>query len=231
MNRFRIRRPSAGMTVAFVALIAALSGTAIALPGKSTVDSGDIKNEQVKGADLADDAVTSAKVRSGSLLAKDFKAGQVPAGPRGATGPAGPRGATGSSAASVFTSRYPAGGSINPGPYYGPITGIGTGSLTNESQFQLLSPAVAIVARDLIGRYTPDSGASTPGSLRTFTLRVNGADSALTCTYSTPATSCSNTTAAVVIPAGSLLSVSHLQGGNSISGQGSAYFAWRATTP
>ncbi len=44
MRDFLARRPSPAMAVAFVALLAALSGTAIALPGTNTVDSGDIKN-------------------------------------------------------------------------------------------------------------------------------------------------------------------------------------------
>jgi hypothetical protein len=39
---------------------------------------------------LKKNAVTSAKVKDRSLLAKDFKAGQLPAGPRGPQGPEGP---------------------------------------------------------------------------------------------------------------------------------------------
>jgi hypothetical protein len=44
-------------------------------------------------------AVTAAKVKVGSLIAKDFKAGELPAGAPGATGPQGPAGATGSAGA------------------------------------------------------------------------------------------------------------------------------------
>ncbi len=84
------------MAVAFVALIAALSGTAVALPGKNKVDSGDIKNKQVKRADLANNAVTSSKVKNNSLLAQDFKAGELPAGPKGNKGDKGDTGAPGS---------------------------------------------------------------------------------------------------------------------------------------
>ena len=46
-------------------------------------------------AQLKKNAVTSAKVKNHSLLAVDFKAGQLPAGPQGPkgdTGPQGPRG-------------------------------------------------------------------------------------------------------------------------------------------
>ena len=37
-------------------------------------------------------AVRSAKVKDGSLLATDFRSGQLPAGPKGETGPRGPKG-------------------------------------------------------------------------------------------------------------------------------------------
>ena len=55
------------MAIAFIALLAALSGTAVALPGTNRVDSGDIKNKQVKGKDLANNGVTGKKVKNSSL--------------------------------------------------------------------------------------------------------------------------------------------------------------------
>ena len=61
------------MAVAFVALLAALSGTAIALPGTNTVDSGDIKNGQVKGKDIGKNVVTGNKVKNGSIGGADIK--------------------------------------------------------------------------------------------------------------------------------------------------------------
>lgn len=39
--------------------------------------------------------MTSPKVKDGTLLSKDFKAGQLPAGPRGPEGPTGPAGTPG----------------------------------------------------------------------------------------------------------------------------------------
>lgn len=42
----------AGVIIGIVALVAALGGSAIALPGKNSVDSGDIKNGQVKTKDM-----------------------------------------------------------------------------------------------------------------------------------------------------------------------------------
>lgn len=53
---------------------------------------------QVKGINLANDSVSSAKVKNGSLLARDFKAGQLPTGapgPQGPKGEPGPKGADG----------------------------------------------------------------------------------------------------------------------------------------
>ncbi len=74
---------------ATLALFVALSGSAYAaikLPANS-----------VGTPQLRDKAVTSPKVLDGSLLAADFKAGQLPAGQRGPAGPAGPAGPQGPS--------------------------------------------------------------------------------------------------------------------------------------
>ncbi len=76
--------------VATIALFVALGGGAYAavnLP-KNSVGSKQIKPN----------AIDSSKVKDRSLLSKDFKAGQLPAGPQGlqgAPGPQGPQGAPG----------------------------------------------------------------------------------------------------------------------------------------
>ena len=92
-----VRQQYAGFLALFIAL-GSVSYAAVALP-KNSVGSKQIKNGRVKNSDLATNAVTTAKVRNGSLLATDFKAGQLaasgPAGPQGAQGPAGPQGAQG----------------------------------------------------------------------------------------------------------------------------------------
>jgi hypothetical protein len=54
----RVSRPSPGLVVAIVALVSALAGSAIALPGQNKVNSGDIKNGQVKRNDQAADQRT-----------------------------------------------------------------------------------------------------------------------------------------------------------------------------
>jgi hypothetical protein len=73
LRRSTTRRPSPAMAVAFVALLAALSGTAVALPGVNTVDSGDIRNGQVKGKDIGKNAVTGRKIKNGAVGTADVK--------------------------------------------------------------------------------------------------------------------------------------------------------------
>jgi hypothetical protein len=73
MRRNINRRPSPAMAVAFVALLAGLSGTAVALPGANTVDSGDIRNGAVKGKDLRRNAVTSPKIKNSAVASSDVR--------------------------------------------------------------------------------------------------------------------------------------------------------------
>lgn len=52
-----MRRPSPAMVVAVTALVAALTGSALALPGRNTVKSGDIAPRNVRASDLGVNAV------------------------------------------------------------------------------------------------------------------------------------------------------------------------------
>ena len=81
------RLPSPAMVVACLSLVLALGGTGYAA---GLLPVGSVGTPQLKA-----DAVVSSKVKDGSLLAKDFRAGQLPAGARGAAGVAGERGAAG----------------------------------------------------------------------------------------------------------------------------------------
>jgi hypothetical protein len=72
---------------ATIALIVALGGTsyaAITLPSNS-VGSKQLKKRAVTNSKLRANAVTSAKVKNGTLRARDFKTGELPVGPPGAT--------------------------------------------------------------------------------------------------------------------------------------------------
>jgi hypothetical protein len=86
--RGNLRRPSPAMIIACLALLVALSGTGIA--AVNALPRGSVGNAQ-----LQSNSVTSIKVRNGSLLRADFRAGQIPSGPPGPQGPAGPGGPTG----------------------------------------------------------------------------------------------------------------------------------------
>jgi hypothetical protein len=54
-----------------------------------------LKRNSVKGTHIAKNAVTTAKVKNRSLLARDFAPGQLPKGEIGQTGPQGTAGETG----------------------------------------------------------------------------------------------------------------------------------------
>ena len=90
----RIRRHLSFANVASLsALVFAMGGTGYALTiPKNSVGSAQIKKSAVADSDLRSNAVTSGKVKNGSLQAVDFAANQLP---RGATGPTGPPGTPG----------------------------------------------------------------------------------------------------------------------------------------
>lgn len=73
MHRSLKWRPTPAMAIAFVALLAALGGTAVALPGTGSVDSADLKDGAVKTVDIRKGAVNSAKVKNNSLTSKDVR--------------------------------------------------------------------------------------------------------------------------------------------------------------
>jgi hypothetical protein len=73
------------------------------LLGGSSYAAVQLSKGQVKTKHIAKNAVTSAKVKDGSLLSKDFKAGQLPAGAKGDPGPKGDPGANGAIADNAVT--------------------------------------------------------------------------------------------------------------------------------
>lgn len=59
--------PSPALLVATVALVAALAGSAIALPGRNTVRTDDIARGAVKGKDIAKAAVKTGKIKNNQV--------------------------------------------------------------------------------------------------------------------------------------------------------------------
>jgi hypothetical protein len=74
---FRGRRPSPAMGVAFLALILAVSGTAVALPGRNLITSDDIKRGAVKNPDIGRGAVSTSKLRNGAVSTSKLRNGAV----------------------------------------------------------------------------------------------------------------------------------------------------------
>lgn len=78
MNLSRFR-PSPAMLVAIIALVVAASGAAVALPGENRINSGDVRNNSLRGVDLKNNKVTGRDVRESSLR-------QVPSAANGVKG-------------------------------------------------------------------------------------------------------------------------------------------------
>jgi hypothetical protein len=97
----RIKKlPSPGLVLAMIALFVAMTGTGYAAA-----------QHVIKRS-----SITSIHVKDRSLLAKDFRSGQIPrgpAGPAGAAGPAGPAGPTGPAGAAKAYARVLSGGDVD----------------------------------------------------------------------------------------------------------------------
>ena len=89
---------------AFTALaVAVLGATPVGhAAGKLVLGKGSVGTSQLKR-----NAVTSAKVKNRSLLAVDFKRGQLPAGPQGPRGDQGPKGDSGVAHLKVMNRQSP----------------------------------------------------------------------------------------------------------------------------
>ena len=73
-KKSKVGRPSPAMVVAVIALVLALSGTAVAVSqlGKNSVGTRQLKSNSVTTGKIANDAVNGAKVAKGSLTGSDI---------------------------------------------------------------------------------------------------------------------------------------------------------------
>ena len=88
----KIRSLSPATVIATIALLFALSGTAVAA---GVVTGAQILNGSIGSIDVMNESLRTVDVKNGTLLPEDFKGKKLPKGPQGAQGAQGPQGAAG----------------------------------------------------------------------------------------------------------------------------------------
>jgi collagen triple helix repeat protein len=124
-----------------------------------------------------------------------------PAGPQGPKGDSGPIGPSGPGSPAIFSAQATSYAGVLS-PAYAAVSGVMQVTST-ESQAQTLSPAADFTAANMSVRVSSAPGA---GNSLTVTLRDDGADTALACTISSSATTCTSG-GSVVVTAGSALAL------------------------
>jgi hypothetical protein len=101
-SRLSLAMSASALVVALLGVTQVGHALVSALP-RNSVGPLQLKRNAVGPQKIAPNAVRAGHVLNGSLLADDFKAGQIPAGPPGPAGPAGPAGAPGVSQKQIVT--------------------------------------------------------------------------------------------------------------------------------
>src|SRR5262245_46306011 len=81
MKKASVAGPSPALVVALVALVAAMTGAAAALPGQNTVTSGDIKREAVRSKHIKGHSLRGSDVQRDALKGKQILADRLEAVP------------------------------------------------------------------------------------------------------------------------------------------------------
>jgi len=123
-----------------------------------------------------------------------------PTGPTGATGATGPTGPAGTGGVN-FTARN----ALNSGGTFGGVSGL---IITNSTESTVVMPS----PQTCTAQNLRVNMAGTTVS-RTFTLRINGSNTSLSCSITTGSPTCSNTGSLVSVTVGDLLSYS-ISGGS-----------------
>jgi hypothetical protein len=179
MGRIR-RRPSPALVISCLALAVALGGTGYAA---SVLPANSVGTKQ-----LMNGAVVAAKVKPHSLVAANFKNGQVPPGPPGEKGAdglpgaAGPAGANGKDATKVFaTVKKKAGGGVELGPSSGVSTlvkgssGSGTYDLTFNQDVSNCAVLAIPGGKDIVdGQVSAKTSGGNHVAVQTFAADGSG---------------------------------------------------------
>jgi hypothetical protein len=197
--------------LALLALFVALGGTSFAAANL-------INGSQIKPHSIPKNRLTNSAI-SALHGAKGVRGAQ---GPQGAQGQQGATGAAGSPAAGALLGLLNA--TTDLMDYVNPTWPTGAGT-TEDTGAVAISPNATMVARDL--SFTTSTA---PGGVesRAVTLRVNHADTALGCTMTGTATSCTSGST-VTVPPGSFLSIKVQK--SSGAPPGYVYWGFRLTTP
>jgi hypothetical protein len=192
----------------------------LSLAGGSAYAATQLAANSVGTQQLKPDAVVSSRVKDHSLLAQDFKAGQLPSGPQGATGPrgavgaqgaegpvgqpgtpggAGPRGPAGS--AVLMSRSY----TIRPETLYGVVSGVQYAT-PEEEVATMITPDRNLTASHLAVRL---SSALASNEAEEISLRLNGQISDLNCIVVANTSTCTSA-AEVTVPAASTMSIEFL---------------------
>jgi len=204
----------------------------LALAGGSAYAATQIAANSVGTNQLKPDAVVSSRVKDHSLLAQDFKEGQLPSGPQGATGPrgavgaqgavgpsgaVGPQGAEGPAGRSGTPGeagpRGPAGSGIllsrtyalRPGTFYGFVTGLQFAA-SEEEEVTMITPDRNITASHLAVHLTSTLASNEAEEI---SLRLNGQISDLNCVVAAGTSTCTSAVE-VPVPAASSMSIEFL---------------------
>lgn len=153
MRRIPKFRPSTGTIIGLLALFVALGATSYAA---LNIPANSVGTQQLKR-----NAVVSTKVKDRSLLAKDFRAGQLPAGVQGPVGATGATGATGPTGPPGPTAAAFAHNNVESSPV--PLAGFappvldlstGTGFITVSTPARLIASATAILRNTVASTQT-----------------------------------------------------------------------------
>jgi hypothetical protein len=210
VSRIKRAKPSPAIVVAVVALVAALSGGAVA--GVTISKLNKRERNQVRKI---------SKKQARKQARKLDKRIELTPGPRGQVGPKG------ADAASATYGVIEGFNTSSPLPIFAGVSGTAN-SASVEGAISMLSPSTTIVARDLAVELDQ---ALSAGSSLTLTLRADSADTTVSCEISGPETNCDSGTASAEIDPRSELSLGIT---GDIPGPASLRnirFGWRATTP